>query len=135
MKFKRFGRPEHRLLSDAIQKAIASVAEEFGVELTAEGGQIGPSGGRVHVNVKITETANGLPAAQNEWNSLCRLYHGLRPDQFGQVFAVDGTLYRVSGLVTSRPKFPVSAIRVHDKRGFKFPASTIARLLPMKAAA
>ena len=65
--------------------------------------------------VKVDTTARDRAL----WESVCHLY-GLPKDAFGKVFTSRGTAFRVTGINTRRPKFPVSAVRVSDERGFKF---------------
>jgi hypothetical protein len=134
MKITSFGRDEHRLLSAAITKALKDVADEFGVDLTAGGGQIGMGSGRVNVEVKVRETASGVSGAQATWDRQCR-YYGLMPEHFGMSFMSNGSMFKITGLQSSRPKYPINAMRVHDKQSFKFAVSTVLAKLPMKAAA
>lgn len=135
MKITNFGRQEHRLLSVAIEKALKDIGDEFGVDLKTNGGQIGTGCGRVNVEVTVRETAAGVNGAAAEWNQFCHSV-GLPRDLYGKTFISGGTLYRITGLALNRPKFPVSAERVHDKRSFKFTAQSIKPHFPvMKAAA
>lgn len=134
MKITNFGRTEHRLLSAAITKALKAVGDEFGVDLTAGGGQVGTGVGRVNVEVKVRETAAGIDGARALWDQMCG-YYGLKPEHYGTTFYSNGVMFKITGLTTSRPKYPVDAIRVADSRAFKFPTSTIISKLPMKAAA
>ena len=55
--------------------------------------------------------------------------YGLHCDDLGGTFVVNGTKYRITGLKTRRPKFPVSAVRVHDGRSFKFPVSSVSNVI------
>lgn len=134
MKITNFGRTEHRLLSAAITQALKQVGDDFGVDLTAGGGQIGTGIGRVNVEVKVRETASGCDGAKALWDQMCGHY-GLKPEHYGMTFYSNRVMFRITGIATSRPKYPIDAIRVADKRPFKFPASTIASKLLMKAAA
>lgn len=134
MKITNFGRTEHRMLSAAITDALKAVGDEFGVDLTAGGGQIGSGLGRVNVEVKVRETASGVSGAKAVWDRQCA-YFGLKPEHFGMTFLSNGVMFKITGLATSRPKYPVDAVRVHDKRAFKFPVSTVLAKLPIKTAA
>lgn len=134
MKITHFGRAEHRLLSQAITQALKAVGDEYGVELSAGGGQIGGAAGRVHVNVTVRDTASGVSGAKAAWDAYCGHY-GLRPDDFEATFVSNGRLFKITGISPTRPKYPIDAIRVGDNRAFKFPASTVNAKLPMKRAA
>lgn len=134
MRFTTFGRTEHRLLSAAITKALEDIGNEFGVDLVAGGGQIGPGMGRVHIDVKIRPAVGGIDPAKAMWDRMC-IHYGLKPEHFGATFHTNGRLYRITGITTSRPKYPIDCVRVVDNQPFKFPVSTIAAKLPMKVAA
>ena len=58
----------------------------------------------------------------------------VQKDWLGQTFTVRGTEYRVTGLNPRRPKFPVTARRGHDDRGFKFPVNTLKMAFLLQAA-
>lgn len=134
MKITNFGRHEHQILSAAITKALKDVGDEYGVDLSVTGGRVGSGLGQINLEVKVRETAAGVDGGKALWDRICTHY-GLRPEHYGMTFTYQGTLYKVTGLRTSRPKYPIDAIRVHDKRAMKFVASTVAAKLPMKAAA
>lgn len=51
--------------------------------------------------------------------------YGLKPEWFGQTFTSRGTDYRIVGINTRAPKFPVQVERVHDGRSFKFTAAGV----------
>ena len=61
--------------------------------------------------------------------------YGFKLDDLGREFTSRGVRYKITGIEPSRPKYPISAERVHDKRAFKFGASTVKMGLPMKMAA
>lgn len=50
---------------------------------------------------------------------------GLREDALGVIFVMRGKAYRVTGLATNRPKYPINAEQVDTGKGFKFPRSTV----------
>lgn len=56
---------------------------------------------------------------------------GLDPSWFGKSFAINGVEYQITDYVPSRPKYPVSAKRVHDGKGFKFGAYRVKFLMEM----
>jgi hypothetical protein len=55
--------------------------------------------------------------------------YGLAPSDFGREFTAGGERFRITGIDPKRPKYPVSAERLPDRRGFKFTAENIAMLL------
>ncbi len=54
---------------------------------------------------------------------------GLSPDDFGREFSTGRDRFRVAGLNPRRPRYPVSATRIPDGKGYKFTAENVALLL------
>jgi len=54
---------------------------------------------------------------------------GLSPDDFGREFSNGREHFRVAGIDPRRPKYPVSATRIPDGKGYKFTAENVALLL------
>jgi hypothetical protein len=55
--------------------------------------------------------------------------YGLSPDDFGREFSTGQEWFRVAGINPRRPKYPISATRLVDGKGFKFTAANVAMLL------
>ena len=55
--------------------------------------------------------------------------YGLASSDFGREFTAGGERFRITGIDPKRPKYPVSAERLPDRRGFKFTAENVAMLL------
>ena len=55
--------------------------------------------------------------------------HGLPPDFIGSEFLLDGYIFTITGLFTSRPKYPIMAYCKDDGRTFKFTPKRIKELL------
>lgn len=136
MKFTTFRKAEHRVLSAAITEALKDVGDKFNIDINVGGGQIGETGGRVNVEVKIRADATGESPAKKEFEKYCSLY-GMKPEHYHATFSNGGTLYRVVGLVLSRPKFPISCERIHDGKSLLFTTDIVRKLVvsPVKAAA
>lgn len=129
-----FQRPQHALVSAAVLEALKELEDKFGVNFNVSGGQVGGSSGLIKLGVKLRTAAGADSHDKTMWDAYCSLY-GLAKEHFGQTFVSQGIAYKITGIAPSRPKFPVSAERVHDGRGFKFPASTPKMALAKKAAA
>jgi hypothetical protein len=54
---------------------------------------------------------------------------GLSPDDFGREFSTGREKFRVAGIDPRRPKYPISATRIPDGKGYKFTAENVALLL------
>jgi len=55
--------------------------------------------------------------------------YGLSPDDFGREFSTGQEWFRVAGINPRRPKYPISATRLVDGKGFKFTAENVVLLL------
>lgn len=54
---------------------------------------------------------------------------GLSPKDFGREFSTGQERFRVAGIDPRRPKYPISAMRIPDGKGYKFTAENVALLL------
>lgn len=55
--------------------------------------------------------------------------YGLAPSDLGREFSTGSERFRITGIDPKRPRYPISAERIPDRRGFKFTAENVARLL------
>ncbi|MER8435960.1 hypothetical protein NKH36_24630 [Mesorhizobium sp. M1312] len=55
--------------------------------------------------------------------------YGLAPSDFGREFRTGSERFRITGIDPKRLKYPISAERIPDRRGFKFTAENVAMLL------
>lgn len=55
--------------------------------------------------------------------------HGLPPDFLGSEFLLDSSVFTITKLITSRPKYPITAYCIDDGRTFKFTPQRIKELL------
>ncbi|RWX59020.1 hypothetical protein EN780_35420, partial [Mesorhizobium sp. M4B.F.Ca.ET.089.01.1.1] len=51
--------------------------------------------------------------------------YGLAASDLGREFYAGGERFRITGIDPRRPKYPVSAERIPDRRGFKFTAENV----------
>jgi hypothetical protein len=56
-------------------------------------------------------------------------HYGLQPSDFGCEFRTGSERFRVTGIDPKRPRYPISAERIPDRKGFKFSAENVAMLL------
>ncbi len=54
---------------------------------------------------------------------------GLSQNDFGREFSTGRERFRVAGIDPRRPKYPISATRIPDGKGYKFTAENVALLL------
>ncbi len=55
--------------------------------------------------------------------------YGLAPSDLGREFSAGSERFRITGIDPKRPRYPISAERIPDRRGFKFTAENVAMLL------
>lgn len=59
-------------------------------------------------------------------------HFGLAPSDFGREFRTGSERFRITGIDPKRPRYPISAERIPDRRGFKFAAENVSMLLQAK---
>jgi hypothetical protein len=109
-------------ISEDAKIALQKVAEQYGLILKQEAGRFS----NTNFTVKFTfvcETEDGIPA---DFARLAPLYD-LTVEDFGREFTTYNGTYRVTGINSRRPKYPVSAECVRTGKGYKFPASAVKR--------
>ena len=55
--------------------------------------------------------------------------YGLNPTDFGREFRANGEAFRIIGLSPRRPKYPVDAERLSDRKQYKFTAENVVMYL------
>lgn len=119
MQIDRIDRATANMISSRIERTLAKLGEELGVEFRTSGGTYAST----ELDVRVKGRIAGLDPAQTEegkawaWNAPM---FGLVKDGVGRRFTWGGDEFEVTGWKTSRPKFPVLARRVLDGREFKF---------------
>ena len=120
----------NRLRRDMMEACLA-VAETYG--LTVEGGDLADIDLRhsFEINFRV-----GIPQANGEIYSpekamfeVLAPHFGLEPSDHGRTFPSKNEIFRIVAINPNRPKYPISAERVSDGRGFKFPADNVAMYL------
>jgi len=61
---------------------------------------------------------------ESEFKASCRRF-GLKPSDFGRKFISSGITYQISGIKTTRHKYPLSAIRIDDGKRYKFSVGSV----------
>ena len=51
--------------------------------------------------------------------------YGLSPTDFGREFRANGETFQITGLNPRRPRYPIDAERLPDRRQFKFTAENV----------
>lgn len=114
-----------------MMKACLAVAETHG--LTVEGGELSDIDLRHSFNIGFRV---GIPMADGAIYSpdkamfeVLAPHFGLEPSDYGRTFKSRDEMFRIVAINPNRPKYPISAERVSDGRGFKFPADNVVMYL------
>ena len=114
-----------------LTKACLEVAETYG--LTVEGGELSDidlrNGFGIGFRVGIPMEDGTLYSPDKALFEVLAPQFGLEASDYGRTFSRHGERYRIVGINPNRPKYPISAERVADGRGFKFPAENVALYL------
>lgn len=108
--------------------ALEKVASEHGVSIRQESGRFTDSNATIKFTLSaITSSGEVLKPEVQAFKRSAGQF-GLHADDLGGTFIVNKTKYRLTGLKTRRPKYPITAERVYDGRSFKFPASSVSNV-------
>ena len=128
---KEIGRAECRLLGQECEEALKAVAEKHGLNVVRKGGRYGFTDAVLKFEFTVLNDDGTVNTPERQAFLDFAESYGLKVDDLDMVFISRGTKYVVSGLNTRARKFPISALRLHDKARFKFPAHTVKNnLLP-----
>jgi len=114
-----------KVIRAEVQEALNDVLAKHG--LTAELGRISFSHSDFRCKLSASSAteavAENTDAARLEWD-LNAFRYGLKSGDFGKTFIASGKVFTITGLKTSRPKYPINAV---DSKGtgYKFPANAV----------
>lgn len=123
--FNRLTLDELRRKLDAAAKLVG---DNLGIKIAVGGIKFTPTNCTIKLEAAVIDTTGAVAVVRTreveDFAAFCGMF-SLRTDDLGKDFVFRGCLYRITGLKPSAPKFPVIAERVHDKKGFKFPAHAV----------
>jgi len=101
--------------------------------LTVEGGELSDidlrHGFDISFRVGIPMADGAIYSPDKAMFEVLAPHFGLEPSDYGRTFRSRDELYRIVAINPNRPKYPISAERVSDGRGFKFPADNVVMYL------
>lgn len=114
-----------------MMKACLVVAETHG--LTVEGGELSDidlhHSFEIGFRVGIPQKDGAIYSPDKAMFEVLAPHFGLEPSDHGRTFRSKDELFRIVAINPNRPKYPISAERVADGRGFKFPADNVVMYL------
>lgn len=120
-KINSFDRATLRALKDVISAALQPIEQEYGLKITFGSGNFSDTNYTAKLHVDLVNAGTGVVNTQEraDWARYAPMY-GLEATQLDRIFISRGMQFQVTGFKPNRPKFPVSAKRVADGRGYKF---------------
>lgn len=125
MKITKFDRTNLRLISADLQTALASVEEKYGIKFAYKGARFSPELATFKLE-GATVSTDGVVVSRERQDFLT--YHtlfNLPKEVLDQAIDMGGESYTVTGLNTRSQKYPVTAKRVSDGKGFKLGADSV----------
>ena len=118
-------------LSRDLLAACRKAAESHG--LAVEGGELSDidlrHGFDIRFRVGIPMPDGSLFSHDKALFEVLAPSFGLDPSDYGRTFKTGGEIFRITAINPNRPKYPISAERLADGRGFKFSAENVAAYL------
>ena len=114
-------------LSRDLLAACIKVAETHG--LAVEGGELSDinlrHGFDIGFRVGIPTADGSLYSTEKAVFEVFAENFGLKPSDYGRIFKTSGEAFRITGINPNRPKYPISAERLADGRGYKFTVENV----------
>lgn len=120
-----------------VQAALEGVARKHGLTLELAGITYNSAFLRTRLRMvapsAVQSSAPGVSQVPATFVMDCARY-GLLASDFGRTFRDSkGEAYRITGIVTKRHRYPITAIRLSDGCGTKWPAASVVTLLKASA--
>ena len=120
----KFDKATLRVLRPKIQAALSDLFTDCDVQLSRTM-TYAPNGSSMKFSIEVF-AENAGTRAENDWKILAPQL-GLKADDFGRIFNLDGTGYEVVGISPRRTKYPIVVKRVTDGKQFGITISTYRR--------
>ena len=122
-------RAKVKMLRKAMEEALAPLEESFKVKLLMDNCNFTESYCNFKVGfADVAEDGEVQSKEVKEFKMFAATY-GLEPTDLYRTFTVRGTEYKITGLSTRKPKYPLLADRVRDGAKFKFPVDQVVMAL------
>lgn len=119
MTIEKIGRPECKIIREAVDLALKEALAELGLKATT--GNMTFDGEKV--TTKLTISVADYDADETEFKKGCWKFD-LKPTDFGRKFESNGEVYTICGLKPRSHKYPIIGRRADGKK-YKFPARVV----------
>ena len=116
MKYDTLTKTNVRDLRRKLEIAFAQIQAETGVAISAK--TIRFDSNTFRATIEGTLAQDGVDAAKVEFEKNCHRV-GLSPEHFGAQVTIQGMKFRITGVNTRRPKFPISVENVANGKAYK----------------
>lgn len=135
-KIKKIDKKSLRDFREGFEKAVESFAKKSGVAIKLGGIRYNESSFTGKLEVVLADTASGMSAQEAIGRKSLELegvFFGLKAEDYGRTWkSWDGQTYRLIGVKSSRPKYPVMGEQVKTGRSYKFGEDIIPKLSKVK---
>jgi len=101
----------------AVESALKDIGVELGVSLQLGRGSFRTNEGHFRLNVLASGDGEKSVEAAN-WELHCTRY-GLEVSDLGKTIEAHGMRFKITGIMPSRPKYPILAEKLSDGRKYK----------------
>lgn len=119
MKTKEFNRSTVKEIADRIQSSLASVAEEFGIELNVNGGKFDAGKFTLKLDGILTSEGGVIVAPEGKHSMADYEFTSKKVSlvghAIGSMWNIRGEIYTVIDFVAKRPKYPFQLKRVDGR--------------------
>jgi len=130
-KIKEFNRPACRILSKAVEAALAPVGKEFGVDFSYKGGNYSPANLTMKIEAAIIGADGQVKSREAEDFKKMAQYYGLEADDLNKEVVLNGRRGKIIGLKPRSRKYPI-IVEVENGKMFKYPVNSVLRALGRK---
>ncbi len=112
-------------------EACQKIASDYGLVIEGAGWRGMESGFSFEPVFRVSIPASDGTAFDLEKERFAFLadQYGLSPADFGREFSTGRERFRITGVDPKRPRYPISAERIPDRKDFKFTAENVTMLL------
>lgn len=105
---------------------LSEFAEEMNMQIMPASARFSPTSVTVTLEFARIDEETGQPQDKKAVAfSTSAFLYGLDPDWLGKCFISNGKEFRIVGLNTRAPKYPVNCVRTSDGKTYKFKEETV----------
>jgi hypothetical protein len=126
-------RSDMSVLRSEVNAAIAAVATKHGLVMALGSGKFNEKNASFKLEISTKDQNTGMVKSREATSfEVNAHFYGFKAEDLGATFKSNGRTFKITGLNTRRPKFPLLAVCVEDGRTYKFPDTTVLACLGRK---